>query len=413
MEYRPYYLAREWIKQGNTVTIVAATQSHIRTHNPEFKKKITEEHIDSIKYIWIKTRAYTGNGIGRIFNMFDYITGIYAMMPRLIEENPDAVIASSTYPLDNYPAYTLAKKSKAKYVYEVHDLWPLSPMELGGYSKYHPFILLMQKAENFAYTHADKVVSILPCAKQHMIDHGLEENKFCHIPNGISLEEKKDIEVLDEKIKALIPEDKFIIGYIGTFGLANSLGDLLESASILKKQCPEISFVLIGKGSEKDSLVALQKKMQLNNLVIIESIPKKQVQSVLKMFDACIITWRKQSLYQFGVSPNKIFDYMYAGKPVIQAIEAGNDIVADAKCGITVEPENPQAIAEGISTLFNMKEGERKTLGENGRKHVLENHVYEKLAKDFLISIYPPPIIDIEFKACCQTNTIFYRRNAA
>jgi glycosyltransferase involved in cell wall biosynthesis len=387
MEYRPYYLAKEWVKSGHTVTIVAANQSHIRTKNPVVNSKFLEEYIDGIKYIWIRSQSYTGNGIRRVLNMFDYIRGVYSMMPQLIKENPDAVIASSTYPLDNYPAYKLAKKVKGKYVYEVHDLWPLSPMELGGYSKYHPFIVIMQLAENFAYKHVDKVISIVPCAEQHMVDHGLREDKFVHIPNGISLEEKNDSEPLNEKTKSLIPADKFVLGYTGTFGLSNSLETMLFSASIIQKNYPDIFFVFIGKGPEKEKLAELKKNLILNNLIIIDAIQKKQVQSMLKMFDVCVISWHKQSLYRFGISPNKIFDYMYAGKPIIQAGEAGNDIIADAKCGLAIEPENPQALAEGIIKLYNMSEDDRDALGQNGRNYVMANHNYEKLAKDFFIAL--------------------------
>jgi glycosyltransferase involved in cell wall biosynthesis len=384
MAYRPYYLAREWLKLGYRVTIVAANQSHIRTENPVVHGNFFEEYRDGIKYIWIKTRRYTGNGIGRILNMFDFIRGVYGMMPRLIHENPDVVVASSTYPLDNYPAYKLARKTKAKYVYEVHDLWPLSPMELGGYSKYHPFIMIMQRAENFAYKNVDKVVSMLPCAEQHMKKHGLAAGKFVHIPNGISLEEKNRNEPLDEKVKSLIPADKFIVGYTGTFGLANSLHTIFMSASILQKNYPDILFILVGKGPEKKNLIDLRKKLGLNNLIIVDAVQKEQIQQVIACFDICIIAWNKQPLYRFGISPNKIFDYMYAGKPIIQAVEAGNDIVGDAECGITIEPENPVAIVEGILELYNMPKESRGILGDNGRRYVLENHTYEKLSKDFL-----------------------------
>jgi glycosyltransferase involved in cell wall biosynthesis len=388
MEYRPYYLSREWIKSGHTVIIVAATQSHIRMRNPDYKKKVTEDYIDGIKYIWIKTRRYTSNGIRRILNILDYIKGIYKIMPRLINEYPDVIIASSTYPMDNYPGFTLAKKSNAKYVYEVHDLWPLSPMELGRYSKYHPFILLMQYAEDFAYKHVDKVVSILPCAERHMVDHGLKEGRFVHIPNGIFLDEKNRIEYVNEDIQRSIPRNKFILGYTGTFGLSNSLHTLFEAAAIIQKKYSEILFVLVGQGPEKERLLGLKKNLVLDNIIIMDAVPHEQIQSVVACFDVCVITWNRRSLYQFGVSPNKIFDYMYAGKPILQAIEAGNDIVSAAQCGVTVEPENPQAIADGILQLYKMSRKEREKLGENGKRYVLANHTYNILAKRFLEAIY-------------------------
>jgi glycosyltransferase involved in cell wall biosynthesis len=393
MEYRPYYLAKEWIKIGYSVTIVAAMYSHIRTRNPQFKEQTTEEYIDGIKYIWIKTRQYNANSIKRILNMLDFLKGVYHIIPQLVKTNPDVVIASSTYPLDNYPAHKIAKKSKAKYIYEVHDLWPLSPIEIGGYSKYHPFIVIMQIAENFAYKHVDKVISILPCAEEHMREHGLATGKFTHIPNGISLEELAVMEPLDDKVKALIPKDKFIVGYTGTFGLANSLQTMLEATAIIQKQNSKIFFVLIGKGPEKEKLLELQKKLCLMNCIILDAIPKNQVQYALALFSICTIALfsvyaiernNKSSLYRFGISPNKIFDYMYSGKPIIQAIKAGNDMIRDANCGITVEPQNPQAMADAIIRLYQMSSEERNILGNNGKQYVLENHTYQVLAKKFI-----------------------------
>jgi glycosyltransferase involved in cell wall biosynthesis len=386
MEYRPYYLAKEWIKLGHRVTIVASTQSHIRMKNPDFLEKTTRENIDGINYIWIKTRKYTGNGIDRVLNMIDFIKGVYLIIPKLIKDKLDAVIASSTYPLDNYPAYKIAKQSGAKFIYEVHDLWPLSPMETSGYSKYHPFIVIMQWAENFAYKYVDKVVSILPCTEKHMRQHGLKAGKFVHIPNGIYLDELAKVEPLDDKVAQLIPKNKFIVGYTGTFGLVNSLNTLLETAAIVQKQNNDIFFVLIGKGPEKEKLLELQKKLTLNNCIIVDAIPKNQVQSAVELFSISVIGGgsNKFSLYRFGISPNKLFDYMYAGKPILQTIMAGNDPVQDADCGITIVPISPQAMADGIMKIYNMTEEERERLGSNAKRYVLENHSYEKLAANFL-----------------------------
>lgn len=148
MEFRPYYLAREWVKLGHSVTIVAASFSHLRQKNPDLSEMM-EEVIDDIRYIWLPVNKYQGNGVMRFKNMLAFIYQLYKNMGKFIELKPDVVIASSTYPLDSYPAYKLAKKTGAKFVFELHDLWPLSPMELGGMSKWHPFIMLMQKAEDF------------------------------------------------------------------------------------------------------------------------------------------------------------------------------------------------------------------------------------------------------------------------
>ncbi len=384
MEYRPYYLAKEWIKLGHTVTIIAANQSHIRTVNPVLSSNRQEELIEGIRYIWVKTKPYGGNGLGRVLNVFSFIWRVHYLIPQLIKEKFDVVIASSTYPLDNYLAYNIAKKSKAQYLYEIHDIWPLTPMQLGGYSKWHPFIWIMQRAENFAYKHVDKVVSILPCAKEHTVSHGLLPSKFFHIPNGISLEELSDCEPLNDDVVSLLPKNKCIVGYTGTIGLANSLDTLLNAASIITNEHPDIFFVIVGKGPEKENLIVLQEKLNLQNILFIDSIPKKQIQAMLAYFDICVIALMKQPLFQFGISPNKLFDYMYSGKPIIQAIEAGNDIVSDANCGISIESENPQALANAILKIYLLSQEEREKMGNNAKQYVLQNHTYEVLAKKFL-----------------------------
>ena len=383
MAYRPYYLAQEWLKKGHKVTIIAATFSHIRTHNKDFKEKITRENIDGIEYIWIKTCQYKGNGLGRIRSMFQYVYGVYRLIPALIKEKIDAVIASSTYPFDNYSAQQLARKSGAKYIFEVHDLWPLSPMELGGYSKYHPFIMMLQMAENFAYRNADKVVSILPCTLQHMLEHGLPENRFEHIPNGILLDEVNDPEPLTDEVAEKIPAGKFIVGYCGTFGISNALHDLIETAAITEKDHPEIHYCLVGKGPLKGDIVKLVSEKCLKNVTIFDAIPKKQVQSFLQKCDLLIITWNNSPLYRFGISPNKLFDYMYSGKPVVQSVIAGNDIPKDSGCGITCKPE-PAEIVKAILQIYAMKEEERIAMGIKGKKYVLEKHNYTVLAEKFI-----------------------------
>lgn len=388
MEFRPYYLAQEWLKLGHQVTIVAANNSHIRRVNPEPQGNIWEENVDGIRYIWLKSRPYAGNGVGRMLNMLDYIRGLYKNMKGLAALKPDVVVASSTYPLDNYLAYKLAKKTGAQFIYEVHDLWPLSPQKLGGYSKWHPFIVVMQVAENFAYKHVDKVVSILPCAEEHMKEHGLADGKFYHVPNGVYLPEVQNAEPLSEEFVNQLPKDKKIIGYCGTLGRANALHNLVEVARMVKDSNPDLFFAIVGKGPEKDNLNALIKKYGLDNIRIYDAIPKPQVQSFLQLSSIIIIIiiWSDSDLYKYGISPNKIFDYMYAGKPVLQSVRAGNDIPRDSGCGITCDTR-PEEIAAALKKMLALPQAERDEMGKKGHDYVMQNHTYEVLAKRFLEAI--------------------------
>ena len=385
MEYRPYYLAKEWINLGHNVTILVANNSHIRQYNPELNSDIIEEDIDGIKYIWVNTPKYEGNGIGRIKNMFAFIKKtMYKASYFANKYKPDVVIASSTYPSDNYVAKKISKLSGAKYFYEVHDLWPLSPIELGGMSKLHPFTVAMQHAESFAYRKADAVISMLPKTQEHMKSHGLDLKKWHYIPNGVILDEWNNKAKLNDKTLQQISEIKSrfdkIVAYTGTLGLANALDSLILSAEIVK----DVAIIIVGKGPEKENLQKLIADKNLQNVFILESINKQEIPSLLQMFDILYIGLQYQSLFRFGISPNKLIDYMMAAKPIIQAIDAGNNVVKEVGCGIDIEPENPHAIANAITELMNKPKEELEKMGQNGHDFVLKNHDYSILAKKFV-----------------------------
>jgi glycosyltransferase involved in cell wall biosynthesis len=297
-------------------------------------------------------------------------------------KKPDFIIASPMATFLTIPAYRLAKKYNAKFIFEVKDIWPLSIIELGGINPKHPLIRAMIWCEKFAIKKADLIVSSLQNYDQHLKKDLKIDKKFLWINNGIDLDEMKKIKPLNKDIEKLIPKDKFIIGYTGTIGIANALNVLCESAKILQEN-KNILFVIVGVGKEKENLVRQYGK--LGNILFIDSIEKSQVQNMLKLFDVCYIGLKKENLFKYGVSPNKLFDYMYSAKPILYAIDSGKaNIVNIAKCGISVEAENPIDCVNGIKKLFNMSLKDREQMGENGRNYVLNNFTYENLAKKYI-----------------------------
>lgn len=385
MEFRPYYLAGEWVKMGHSVTIVAASFSHLRQKNPDISE-LTEEVIDGIRYIWLPVNKYQGNGVMRFKNMLAFIYQLYHNLGNLAQLKPDIVIASSTYPLDSYPAYKLAKMTGAKFAFELHDLWPLSPMKLGGMSKWHPFIMLMQRGEDFWCSHADKVISILPKTEAYLKTRGLKDGKFCYIPNGIVLADYDDVMPLKtdylEKLNNLRKQGKFLIGFAGAHGIANALNILLYAANKLKNT--KAYFVLVGQGQEKENLMALAQKLKLDNILFLPSIPKKMVPAFLAQMDALYIGWQNKPIYRFGISPNKLMDYMMAGKLILHSVTAGNDLVQDAHCGISVPAEDVDAVVEAVKKLMRMDKTELSALGANGKEYVIKHHDYKILAEKFI-----------------------------
>ena len=389
MAFRPYYLAREWVRAGHKVAIIAASFSHLRTVQPEFKGRFFDENIEGIDYRWYTAPAYKGNGIGRVRNMLTFLWNIYCDSRRLaLYFSPDVVISSSTYPMDIWPARRIAKISNAKLVFEVHDLWPLSPMELGGMSKWHPFIILTQAAEDYAYKHADKVISMLPKALDYMESRGMVRNKFTYIPNGVLEEEWNDPTPLSLDVQAHLVDLRSkglpVVGYAGTHGLSNALDVLLDAARLLVGKA---NIVLVGSGPEREKLMGRVAQEGLSNVSMLPAIPKRSIPSFLTFIDIAYIGWHPNPLYRFGISPNKLMDYMMAGRPVLHSVKAGNDPVAEAGCGFTVSPGDATAVSEAVLRLSSMSPDERTKMGQAGREFILKNQTYVVLADKFIKAI--------------------------
>ena len=388
MEYRPYYLAREWARLGHRVQIVAATWSHVRTVQPAYAGA---ETIDGIAYRWLPTPPYRGNGIGRVRNIWVFLRQVWRDARRLAETiKPNVVIASSTYPMDIWVARRIARLAGARLVFEVHDLWPASPVELAGMPRWHPFIMLCQKAENDAYRDADVVVSMLPCVAEHMRSHGLDLARLHIVANGVDPDEWQGVpQPLAPAIGAHIAQQhaagRQVVTYAGSHGEPNALDVLLDAACAMVDE--PFAFVLIGGGHEKARLAQRVAADALRNVRMFDPVPRAQIPALLAATDIAYIGWKRQPLYRFGIAPNKLMDYMMAGVPVLHSVAAGNDPVAQADCGLTVAPESAGEVAQGLRRLAAVSVQERRAMGARGRAFVLAHHTYPVLARRFLEAV--------------------------
>ncbi|WP_067865124.1 glycosyltransferase family 4 protein [Neptuniibacter marinus] len=379
---RHYYLAKELAKQGHRVYLIGAGFTHLLRQPPRLVEEFTVEPIaEGFNFVWIKVPEYSGaHDKKRVLNWIRFAWKLLTL-PKVIADKPDAILYSSPALIPFLGAQRLAKKFKAKLAFEVRDIWPLSLVELGGFSKKHPFILLMQWIEYFAYGSADKVVSNLKNSVEHMVEHGMRRQKFVWVPNGFAISEAENKEALNAAVKSKLPDGKFIIGYTGSIGVANALSNIIQAADMLSDHA-DVAFVIVGGGQEREALEKLTAELRLQNVFFVNPIPKKQIQSMLAVFDVCFIGLTKDPLFRFGVSPNKLFDYFYSGKPLLYAIESGEyHPVDDAGAGIEVAAEDPQAIADAILSIKSLTPGEREQMGKNGRAYALEHHDYAKLAK--------------------------------
>lgn len=393
MEFRPFNLAREWQKLGHKVRIIGADFSHLRKANPIVKNNFEIQKIDGIEFQWIKTRKYHGNGISRAITMFQFCSKLWVHAGRLVQEfKPDVVIASSTYPLDTYPAQRIKKIAKnCKLIHEIHDMWPITPIELYGMAPTHPFVVAMQISENSFCKHADKVVSVLPKASDYLQEHGMMANKFSYIPNGIELSDWNNPaplpKVYIDVIEKAHNEGRLIFCFFGSHTRSYCLDYFIEAA--LKNDQKKLFLLFVGEGNYKESLIyKASSLLEPSSFAFFPAIHKSAIPSLLKRIDISYVGAMKNRMFRFGIGMNKLFDSMMGAKPLLYAVEAPNDFAKLYHCGISVEAENIDALAMGMKIFLDMSDSERATLGENGKNAVLENFTYPNLAKQFLVVMH-------------------------
>lgn len=272
-------------------------------------------------------------------------------------------------------------------VHEVHDMWPSTLIELGGMKESHPFIKVLQKAENDAYKKSDAVVSIPQHAEPYMREHGLKEGKFYHIPNGVVKEEWEGTQEIPEKMSEVFAKlhqgKKFVVGYFGGHALSNALDILLDAAKLLQTN-DDIRIVMVGKGVEKERLIQRCKHESINNIVFFDAVDKRCIPNLLRHFDCIYMGTSDSPLYRFGLGLNKFYDAMMSAKPVVLSTNAKKTIIEQYKCGIVVPAGDVQGIKNSIEKIFSMSEDERIQLGNNGKIAVQQNFMYSKLSEDFV-----------------------------
>ncbi len=384
MEYRPYYMAKQWVLAGHKVTIVAADRSHLRLKNPKPQENLECQEIDGITYMWVKTPTYNRDLSGRGRNVASFLYKVNFNRSAIIEKaQPNVVIASSTYPFDIYPALKIAQAAKARLVWEVHDLWPLTQTSLYDYSRRSPVVLAIERAQRKALACADHVVSIIPRGDAYLEQYGLKPEKYTHIPNGVMPDQelKTPPEAAMRLVEASQEQKRFVVMYCGSLGHSNAMEEFILAAPLVKDFA---DFYLVGNGTFKIRLKKMVKEQQLENVFFIDAMPPEEVRALMRLADCLYLGAKESPLYEYGIGMNKLYDYMLAGKPILLALQCGADPVQQAGCGISLGGSSSQKIADGVREMSLLSPAERERMGRSGIDHVLRNHSYPQLAKQFL-----------------------------
>ena len=292
------------------------------------------------------------------------------ILPTIEElQKPDIILGSAVHLFAVFSAFKLSQKYKTPFIMEVRDLWPQTLIDM-GMSKWHPFILLLGWLEQFLYKRADKVISNLPYAYDY-IGKFIEKEKFVWISNGVNLSQ---IHYYPKQ-----KSEKFIISYTGALGVANNLQVFLEAAKRLKNQ-KDIYFQIVGNGAEKERLHAFVEQNKLDNVWIKDSIPKNEISNILLESDVLYFSLKDSPVFKYGISSNKLFDYMGSGRVIIFASSAKNNPIKEANAGYSIPPDDIEALENVILEIYHLPHEQRVKIGEQIRKYVEVNYSTDILA---------------------------------
>lgn len=379
--WRPYYLSKALSSQGHNAHVVTASFHHLQREpygDTQISSNYENRDIEKVKFSWLKTPYYEGNGISRIKQMITFGIQAFRFDPvsDLGGNVPDIIIISSAHPFHFFAGLKWARKYRAKLYFEVRDLWPLSLNLLLGMSKFHPFSLLLSAFQKFAILTSDAVISTLDNAQCYLLKKGLERDRFLFLSNGTDLNQPiSNTSIISYELSKIRSEYSKIVMYTGSLGVPNAMDVVVDMFNQLSDY--DIALVIIGSGDQLSNL----KNMAGKNVFFLGPIVKEEIQLALSYSDVCIISWNDTPLYEYGVSPNKIFDYMLARKPIFQIIPTRKNQVSYANCGINTELLPSYILANKLLEFVNQDSIELEQLGDNGYKYLKENCTYDVIAK--------------------------------
>lgn len=365
---RHYELARYLSDLGCRFTVIASPVSYLTgkstTSRPQWSERQDLEGVTIY-------RTYTYTGLHRSFfhRVLSFLSFMLSsFLVGLKARDVDIVWGTSPSIFQGATAWALAKIKRARFLFEVRDLWPAFAVQV-GVLKQPILIRASEWLERFLYRQADHVVVNSPGFLEHVRSRGARNVSL--VANGADPRMFNPEADGSGYRKQIGLEGKFIALYAGAHGLSNDLDVVLQAAGLLQ-DCPDIAIVFLGDGKEKAGLISKSEAEGLKNVIFLPSIPKAEMPGALAASDACIAILKPIPLYK-TVYPNKVFDYMAAGRPVLLAIDGViREVVEEAGAGVYTPPGDPQALANAIRLLRN-DPFLCKDIGQRGRAFVEEH----------------------------------------
>lgn len=334
------------------------------------------ERTDGYRAVW--STGYQGNGVLRVVNWLSYSCSALAVGLR--EERVDLVYASSPHLFAGLAGLVLARARSTPFVLEVRDLWPRVLVDMGQMSADHALYRTLRRLERALYRHAHAIVVLTEGVRDVLVDEeGVTPGRVHVIPNGADTDVLGGGGASRAEVRRRYGLEGFVLVYAGAHGPANGLGLVLDAAAELRQSCPEARFLLVGDGVEKPALVRRARAERLENVTFVDPVPKARMPEILAAADAGLHVLADVPLFGYGVSPNKLYDYMAAGLPVVTntggAVAA---LVSSAGAGVWTAPHE---LALGVRQLVEAPAGQRSAWGRAGREHLATHYSRDRLAR--------------------------------
>jgi colanic acid biosynthesis glycosyl transferase WcaI len=375
-------LGERWAENGAEVTVLTCFPNHpTGVIPPEYRGKwfLREKH-GSIDVV--RTYVYAAPNKGffkRILNFISFmLSAIFIGSPSIGKQ--DVVIATSPQFFVAIAGYVISRLKRAKFIFEVRDLWPEEIMAV-GVLKNRLAIRFLESIEMFLYRRADSVVAVAQGTIEILKKRGIPEEKMSLIPNGVDLEffgGYADGKAIRERLGL---GEKFVVGYIGTHGMAHKLDVVLEAAAMLRHK-KDIQFLFVGDGAEKRHLQELCTSFGLKNVLFHNQVSREKIPSLYAACDLCLVPLRKTELFTKNV-PSKIYEIMASSRPIIISTDGeSRKLVETAGAGYAATPEDSEDLARKIDLLYS-RPGLCSEMGKSGYSFVLANYSRKRLAGEY------------------------------
>jgi colanic acid biosynthesis glycosyl transferase WcaI len=381
-------LARHWTQEGHDVTVLTGFPNHPNGVVPaEYKaalrRLVAKEKFAGASVVrsWLlpfpNRKAYE-----RILNYSSFFAS--ATITGMFLGRPEAVVSTSPQILVALAGWWIARCKRVPFVFEVRDLWPESLAAVGMGSYGSLLYRSLAKIAGFLYRRSDHIVVVTPAFKDHLVRRWhVPAEKISIIQNGVETEMFSPRNADSLLRSQLVPEGKFLVSYIGTIGMAHGLDTLIGAAAKLQTAAPQVEFLLVGEGADRERICALANSRGLTNLHFAGPQPRERIPAYIAASDACLVLLKRADVFE-TVIPTKMLEFMSCGRPVVLGLEGqARKMVENAAAGIWIMPESAEELAKAILHLESNR-GLARQLGVNGRNYVLQHLSRKQTAAEYI-----------------------------